>query len=74
MTAFELLLENTLKLHPNERALLAEELLKSLDSPDVEIDKIWEEEAIKRYNAYKTNQIKAKDLNDVLRKFNAHEN
>ncbi len=69
MKDFADLLENTLKLHPNERAFFAEEILKSLESPNLEIDKSWEEEAIKRYNAYKNNKVAAKNLEDVLRKY-----
>lgn len=69
MTNYELLLENTLKLHPNERALLADELLKSLESPNPEIDEIWREEAVKRYKAYKENKIKATSVQDVLAKY-----
>ena len=69
MKDFVDLLEDTLKLHPNERAFFAEEVLKSLESPNLEIDKSWEEEAIKRYNAYKNNKVTAKNLDDVLSKY-----
>jgi len=69
MNDFTYLLEKTLKLHPNERAVFAEEVLKSLESPNLEIDKSWEEEAIKRYKAYKDKKITAKNLEDVLRKY-----
>ena len=33
--------------------LLIEELLRSLDKPDENINKIWEEEANKRVDSYK---------------------
>ena len=69
MKDFVDLLEDTLKLHPNERAFFAEEVLKSLESPNLEIDKSWEEEAIKRYNAYKDNNVSVKNLEDVLQKY-----
>lgn len=69
MDDFAVLLENTLKLHPNERAILAEEILKSLDQPNEQIDKIWKEEALKRYKAYKENKVGVKSVSDVLTKY-----
>ena len=47
------ILEQALHLKANERFLLVEELLKSLDTPDENINKIWEEEANKRVDSYK---------------------
>ena len=69
MKNFTDLLKNTLKLHPNERAIFAEEVLKSLESPNLEIDESWEKEAMKRYQAYKDNKDNAKKLEDVLSKY-----
>ena len=37
--------EQALHLETNDRFLLIEELLRSLDKPDENINKIWEEEA-----------------------------
>ena len=47
------ILEQALHLKANDRFLLIEELLKSLDNPDENINKIWEEEANKRVDSYK---------------------
>ncbi len=69
MEDMAILLENTLKLPPNERAIFAEEVLKSLEQPNSEIDKVWAEEALKRYKAYKENKVSAKSLKDVLIKY-----
>jgi hypothetical protein len=51
------ILEQALHLKANERFLLVEELLKSLDTPDENINKIWEEEANKRVNAFKKGEL-----------------
>ena len=69
MEDFAVLLESSLKLHPNERAILVEEILKSLELPNDQIDKIWEEESLKRYKTYKQNKVNAKNLDDVLAKY-----
>ncbi len=45
-------LELALHLKANERFLIIDELLKSLDKPDKNIDEIWENEAINRLKAY----------------------
>ena len=69
MYSYEILLKNALKLRSIERAQLAEGLLRSLESPNDEIDKVWEEEALKRYEAYKQEKIKAKDLDEVMKRY-----
>ena len=45
-------LELALHLKASERFLIIDELLKSLDKPDKEIDEIWEDEALNRLKAY----------------------
>ncbi len=49
--------EQALHLETNDRFLLIEELLKSLDKPDENINKIWEEEANKRVDSYKKGNL-----------------
>ena len=49
--------EQALHLETNDRFLLIEELLKSLDKPDENINKIWEEEANKRVDNYKKGNL-----------------
>ncbi|MGA1940908.1 addiction module protein [Arcobacter sp. YIC-310] len=51
--------EKALDLHTTEKFLLIEELLKSLDKPDIEINKVWEDEAQKRLDLYKQGKIEA---------------
>ena len=47
------ILEQALKLKPEERFIIVEGLIKSLDEPDSTIDAIWVEEAEKRLQAYR---------------------
>lgn len=49
--------EQALKLKPDERFTVVEGLLKSLDEPDKELDKIWAEEAEKRLEAYREGSL-----------------
>lgn len=67
MDSYQALLDSALKLKPVERAHLIEGLMASLETPDPVIEKLWEEEALKRYDAYKRKIIKAKDLDEVLK-------
>ena len=57
-----------LKLTPKERAALAEHLIASLDSiDDSENERLWLEEADKRYREYKEGGISARSAENVLR-------
>jgi hypothetical protein len=59
--------EQALKLPPSERALLAAQLIASLDDlDDAENEKLWIEEAEKRYQAYTRGQLSARAAEDVL--------
>lgn len=40
--------------------------MASLEKPDPDIESIWEQEALKRYEAYKQKRVKVKDLEKVL--------
>lgn len=69
MSTYENLLQDALKLKPIDRAHLIEGLMTSLEKPDPEIEALWEQEALKRYEAYKQKRITAKDLSEVLEKY-----
>ena len=59
---------HALKLAPKERAILAERLITSLDSLDEsENERLWVEEAERRYKGYKKGRIMARSAGDVLR-------
>jgi putative addiction module component (TIGR02574 family) len=60
------LLEKALKLKPQERILLLEGLLHSLDEPDKDIESIWSNEAKKRLNAYRNGKIKGVKFEDIF--------
>ena len=69
MSSHETLLKDALKLRPVEKAHLIEDLMASLENPDSDIESLWEQEALRRYEAFKQKRIKVKDLGDVLRKY-----
>lgn len=52
------ILQEALQLNPQERYMVVESLLKSLDKPDTEIDEIWAGEAEKRLRDYTENRVK----------------
>lgn len=60
-------LEQALHLKPEERFLLVEGLLKSLDEPDKELDEIWAEEAEKRLKAYRNGRLEGIAMEDVFK-------
>ncbi len=52
-----------------EKLYLVDEILKNLDKPDPEIDKIWAEEARKRWQVYKTDKGQTVLYQDVMDKY-----
>jgi len=63
------LLKGALLLTPKEKAMLIEELIKSLDSPDETIDALWKQESESRIEAYKEGELKALSLQEVFTKY-----
>lgn len=60
------ILEQALKLRPEERYVVVEGLLNSLDIPDEKIDAIWAEEAEKRLEAYRAGKLNALPMEEVF--------
>ncbi len=60
------ILEEALRLKPQERYLVVESLLKSLDKPDEEVDEVWAEEAQKRLQNYKSNNVKTISFEQIF--------
>ncbi|MEI7616745.1 MAG: addiction module protein [Actinomycetota bacterium] len=58
MESSKTLLEKALLLKPQEKFLIVEGLLLSLDEPDKKIDEIWAIEAQKRLSAYRSGKTK----------------
>ncbi|OGW13566.1 MAG: hypothetical protein A3G93_10395 [Nitrospinae bacterium RIFCSPLOWO2_12_FULL_45_22] len=60
--------EKALRLSSHERALLAEHLIQSLDEEeDLAVERLWIEEAERRYQEYKHGKIKAKPAEVVFK-------
>ena len=55
-----------LKLNPAERFDLVDQVLRSLDKPDPEIDRVWGEEALRRARAIDEGRMKTYSAEDVL--------
>jgi len=60
------ILNQALLLKPEERFLLIEGLLKSLDEPDRTIDEIWAEEAEKRLQAYREGRLEGIPMEEIF--------
>ena len=60
------ILEQAMSLNPEERFMIVEGLLKSLDEPDRRIDEIWAEEAEKRLKAYREGRLEGIPLEEVF--------
>ncbi len=54
-------------LKPEERFMVVETLLKSLDEPDRKIDEIWAEEAEKRLKAYREGRLEGVPMEEVFK-------
>ncbi|WP_413933258.1 addiction module protein [Nitrospira sp. BLG_1] len=61
------LLDEAMKLKPEERFSLVEGLIKSLDEPDKKLDEIWAEEAEKRLNAYRAGKLQGVPMEEVFK-------
>jgi putative addiction module component (TIGR02574 family) len=57
MSISEIITE-AMRLKPQERYKVIEELVRSLDEPDTKIDSIWLKESAKRLAAYESDSIK----------------
>jgi len=61
------ILKEALKLKPEEKFMVVEGLIKSLDEPDSSIDAIWAEEAEKRLNAYRQGKLEGISMEDLFK-------
>ncbi len=60
------ILKEALNLEPAEKFIIVEGLLKSLDEPDSEMDKIWGDEAERRLEAYREGKLKGIPLEEIF--------
>ena len=52
-----------------EKLHIVDVILKDLDRPDPEIDRIWADEARKRWSAYKSGKLQSVSYQDVMSKY-----
>jgi len=63
-------LEDKIKSLPDiEKIKLLDSILMQLDKPDPEIDRIWADEARKRWQAYKTDKLEAVPYEQIMDKY-----
>lgn len=60
------LLDSALKLPPDERFALIDQLLHSLDQPDPVIDRLWIEEALRRLAAHRAGLVQGIPAEEIL--------
>ena len=63
------IINQALELSAVERAIVAEQLLLSLDRPDPKIDAIWVSETEERLDAFEQGEIEAVSINEVFGKY-----
>ena len=63
----EEILRQALKLKPEERFILVEGLLKSIDEPDESLDALWVEESEKRLKAYREGRLETFSMEDIFK-------
>lgn len=61
------IIEQALHLKASERYALLELLHQSLDKPDPEIDRVWQEEALRRLKAYDEDRLACVSMEEVFR-------
>ncbi len=60
------LLDQAMRLKPEDRFTLVEGLIKSLDEPDKKLDEIWAEEAEKRLKAYRDGKLEGIPIDEIF--------
>jgi putative addiction module component (TIGR02574 family) len=63
------LIHQATALSPLERLQLVDYILESLDMPDKEIEKLWADEASRRWEGYKAGEIRAVSAAEVFEKY-----
>ncbi len=60
------ILQEVLRLPASDRFEIADQIMKSLDKPDPEIDRLWGEEAVRRLAALDAGRSKTYSLDEVF--------
>jgi len=61
------ILEQALRLKPDERFTVVEGLLRSLDHPDQKLDDIWADEAENRLKAYREGRLETIPMEEIFK-------
>jgi putative addiction module component (TIGR02574 family) len=61
------LLDEAMKLKPEERFILVEGLIKSLDAPDQKLDEVWAAEAERRLKAYREGATHGVPMEEIFK-------
>lgn len=68
-TTTEKLVEGIKSLTDLEKLRLVDVILTDLDKPDPELDRVWAEEARKRWDGYKSGRIPSVAYHEVMNKY-----
>ena len=60
------IIEEALLLTPQDKFLVIDTLLKSLDEPDMELNGVWEDESEKRLQSYKDDKTQTIPFEEVF--------
>jgi putative addiction module component (TIGR02574 family) len=60
------IIEEALLLNPQDKFLIIDALLKSLDKPDAELNSVWENESEKRLQSYKNDKTQTISFEEVF--------
>ena len=69
MTKKHKLLKEALVLSIQEKSELIDQLIKSLDKPDNEIDELWKKEAENRIDAYDEGKFSSVSIHEAVSKY-----
>jgi len=69
MSDRERIISEALQMSTADRAKLVDKLLKSLDKPDEEIDRLWEKESEDRIDAFEKGDLQTVSVEEVLKKY-----
>ncbi len=61
------ILEKAITLKPEEKFMIVEGLLKSLDEPDQKMEEIWMDEAEKRLKAYREGRLAGIPIEEMFK-------
>ncbi len=60
------IIESALKLTPQEKLLIVDSILRSLDEPDKEIEEIWLQEAERRLKLFREGKLKGLTFEQLI--------